>query len=86
MRGCNRQLCFSVKESGNVWKGYVDRIISEDNYLDHNVEGNAVEGPVDCVGGDEVIQALTEMKIPWIFRCIIAVDCCYRVSRNSSDS
>ena len=28
----------------------------------HNVEGDAVVGPVVCVGRDEVLQAFNEMK------------------------
>ena len=35
--------------------------MSEENDLDHNVEGDAVEGPVVCVGREEVLQALNEM-------------------------
>ena len=39
-----------------------DRIMNEDNDLDHNVEGDAVEGPVVHVNREEVLQALNEMK------------------------
>ena len=54
-------LCFSEKR-GNVWKDYMDRIMNEENVWDYNVEGDAVEGPVDYVSRDEVVQALIEMK------------------------
>ena len=56
------KLCFSEKEGGKVWKDYVERIMNEENYWDHNVEADAVEGPVVCVGIEEMLQALNEMK------------------------
>ena len=62
MRGSDGKLCFSEKERGKVWKDYVGRIINEENDCEHNVEGDAVEGPVVCVGREEVLQALNEMK------------------------
>ena len=55
-------MCFSEKERGKVWKDYMEGIINEENYWDHNVEGDAVEGPVVCVSREEVLQALSEMK------------------------
>ena len=36
--------------------------MDEANGWDHNVEGDAVEGPVVCVSREEVLQALNEMK------------------------
>ena len=69
--------CASVIMRGKVWKDYVERIMDEENDQDHNVEGDAVEGPVICVNRKEVLQALNEdRKSPWTFRSIIGVDCC----------
>ena len=43
----------------------------------NNVEGGAVEGPVVCVGREEVLQALNEnRKSRWSFRDITKVYCC----------
>ena len=56
------KLCFSEKERGKVWMDYMERIMNEENYWDHNVEGDAVEGPVVSVIREEVLQALNEMK------------------------
>ena len=51
--------------------------MNEENYWDRNVEGDAVEGPVVCVSGEEVLQALYEnRKSPWTFRSITRVDRC----------
>ena len=62
MSGSGEKLCFSEKERGKVWKDYMDRIMNEENNWDHNVEEDAVEGPVVCVSErEEVLQALNEM-------------------------
>ena len=60
--GSDGELCFNEKERGEVWKDYMERIMNEENDWDHYVEGDAVEGPVVCVGREEVLQALNEMK------------------------
>ena len=54
--------CFSEKEIGKVWKDFTESIINEENEWDHNVEGDAIEGPVDCVCRNEVVLALNEME------------------------
>ena len=54
--------CVSVIMRGNVWKDYVERIMNEENDWDHNVEGDAAEGPVVCASGEEVLQALNENR------------------------
>ena len=33
-------LCFSEKEGGMFWKGYMERIMNEENDWDHNLEGH----------------------------------------------
>ena len=35
----------------------MERIANEENDWDHNMEGDAVEGPVICVGREEMLQA-----------------------------
>ena len=62
MRGSDGKLCFSEKEGGIFWKEYMECIINEENDLDHDEEGDAVDGPVVCVGREEVLQTLNEMK------------------------
>ena len=55
----------------------MERIMNEENNVDHNIEGDAVEGPVVCVRREEVLQALYEnRKSPWTNRGITRVDCC----------
>ena len=40
----------------------MERIMNEENDLDRNVEGDALEGPVVCVNREEMLQVLNEMK------------------------
>ena len=47
--GNDGKFCFSEKERGKVWKDFMEGIMNEGNDWDHNVEGDAVEGPVVCV-------------------------------------
>ena len=49
----------SEKDRGIVWKDYMERIMND---WDHNVEGDAVKGPVACVSRDNVLHTLNEMK------------------------
>ena len=60
MRGCDGKLCLSGKEKGNVWKDYMERIMNEENYWDHNVEGDGV-GPVVSVSREEMLQTFNEV-------------------------
>ena len=62
MRGSDGKLCFSQKERGKVWKDCMERIMNEENDWDHDMNGDAVEGPVVCVCSEEVLQALNYMK------------------------
>ena len=57
MKGSDGKLCFSEKERGNFWKDYMERIMNEENDWDRSVEGDAVEGPIVCVGREEELQA-----------------------------
>ena len=61
MRESDGKLCFSEKETGKVFKEYIERIMNEENHWDH-VEGDAKEGPVDCVSREFVLKELNEMK------------------------
>ena len=47
-----------MRRNGVVWEDYME--MNYEDYLDHNVEGDAVEYPVDCVSRGEVVQASKE--------------------------
>ena len=64
------KLCFSEKDIGNVWMGYMVKIMNEENDWDCNVEVDTVDGLVVCVSREKVLQALNEIKTgnvpePW---------------------
>ena len=54
--------CVSMRRKEVKLTDYVAQIMNEENDWDHNVEGDAVEGPVVCVSREEVLQALNEMR------------------------
>ena len=62
MRGSDGKLCFSEKERCKFWKDFMEWTMNEENDLDHNVEGDAAEGPEVCVSREEVLRALNGMK------------------------
>ena len=47
MGGSDGKLCFSEKVRDKVWKDHLERIMNEENDWDHNVDGDAVEFPID---------------------------------------
>ena len=61
MRGSDGKLCLSEKVRGIVLKAYMERIMNEENDLDRNVEGYAVEGAVVSVSREEVLQAINDI-------------------------
>ena len=40
----------------------MERTMNDENNWDHNMETDALEGPVVCVSRVEVVQALNEME------------------------
>ena len=62
IRWNDENLHFSEMERGKVWKNYMEGITNKENGWDHNVEGDAEDGPVVCVNREEVLQAYSEVK------------------------
>ena len=62
MRGSDGRLNFSEKDKGRVWKEHMERIMNEENEWDQNVQADLVEGPVEKVSREEVVQAVGNMK------------------------
>ena len=62
MRGNDGKLCFTENGRGKIWKDYMERIMNEENDWDHNVEGDAAEGPVVNASREELLQALNESR------------------------
>ena len=62
MRGSDKKLCFSEKETHKILNDCVERITYEENDWDCNVERDAVDGQVDHVGRVEVVKMVNEIK------------------------
>ena len=40
----------------------LERIVNGEDEWDHNAEGDAVEGPLNCASKDKEVQALNNIK------------------------
>ena len=61
----------------SVRRRWVNSEKNKEDDWDHNVEEDAIKGPVNCVCREEVLWALNEnRKRPWTFSSVIGVDCC----------
>ena len=45
-----------------IWKEQMEKIMNEENEWDHVVETEVVEGPVEIVAGNEIVEAMQKMK------------------------
>ena len=63
VRGSDGKLSFSEKDGGRVWKEHMERIMNEENDWDQRTEAEMVEGPVERVSRDEVVEAIRKMKV-----------------------
>ena len=61
MRGSVGLLCFNEKERSNVWN-YMERFLNGENDWVCQVKEDTTVVSWDCIGRDEVVQALKEMK------------------------
>ena len=52
-----------VKENtAKTWKEHMEKIINEENEWDHLLETDVVEGPVEKVTRNEIVEAMYKMK------------------------
>ena len=57
------RLVVSEKDRGQLWKKHMEKIINVGNEWDQMVEADMVEGPVEGVTDDEVMEAMNKMKL-----------------------
>ena len=62
LRGRNGQLGFFEKDRAKIWKEHMEKIMNEENEWDQMVEINAVEGPIERITREEVVEAMRRMK------------------------
>ena len=53
-----------VVENGikDSWKEYMEKLMNEENELDHRISAGVKEGPADCIRIEEVAASLKKMK------------------------
>ena len=61
LRGRDGGLGF-VEDRAKIWKEHMEKIMNEENEWDHMVETDLVEGPVEKVAHDEIVEAIQSMK------------------------
>ena len=51
-----------IKERAKIWKEHMEKIMNEENEWDRMVETHLVEGPVEKVARNEIVEAIQSMK------------------------
>ena len=62
LRGGDRQLGCIEQDRAKIWKEHMEKIINEENKWDRMVETDLVEGPVEKVVCNEIVEAIQSMK------------------------
>ena len=62
LRGENRRLGFIEEDRVKIWKEHMEKIINEGNKWDCMVGTDVVEGPVEKVVPNEIVEAIQSMK------------------------
>ena len=57
------RLVLSEKDRGKLWKEHMENIMNLENEWDQMVEADMVEGPVEGVTDEEVMEAMNKMKL-----------------------
>ena len=62
LRGGDGRLGFIEEDRAKIWKEHMEKIMNEENEWDHMVETDVVEGPVEKVARNEIVEAMQRMK------------------------
>ena len=62
LRGGDGRLGFIEKDREKIWKEHMEKIMNEENEWDRMVETDLVEGLVEIVVRDEIVEAMQSMK------------------------
>ena len=62
LRGGDGRLGFSEEDRVKIWKNYMEKIMNEENEWDCMVETDLVEGIVEKVAHNEIVEAMQTMK------------------------
>ena len=61
LRGRDRLLDF-IEDRAKIWKEHMEKIMNEENEWDHMVETDVVEGPLEKVACNKIVEAMQKMK------------------------
>ena len=62
MRGGDGRLSFIEEDRARIWKEHMEKIMNEENKWDRMVETDVVEGPVEKLARNEIVEAIQSMK------------------------
>ena len=62
LRGGDGRLGFIEEDRAKIWKEHMEKIMNEENEWDRMVETDLVEGPMEKVVRDEIVEAMQSMK------------------------
>ena len=60
--GSNKRLGFIEEDRAKIWKEHMEKINNSENERDHLVETDVVEGPVEKVARNEIVETMQKMK------------------------
>ena len=63
MKDKDGRLVVSEKDRGKLWKEHMEKIMNVEYEWDQKVEADMVEGPVEGVTDEEVMEAMNKMKL-----------------------
>ena len=63
MKNKNGRLKVSEKDCAKLWKDHMEKIMNVENESDQTAKADMVEGPVEEVTYEEVMEAMNKMKI-----------------------
>ena len=62
LRGGDGRFGFIEEDRAKIWKEHMEKIMNEENEWDRMVETDVVEGPVEKVARNEIVEAIQSMK------------------------
>jgi len=62
LKGVSGRVIVDEKGIKDSSKKYMEKLMNEENELDHRILAGVKEGPADCIRIDEVAAALKQMK------------------------
>jgi len=62
LNGVSGKVIIDEKGIKDTWKEYLEKLMIEDNELDHRISAGVKKGPAVCIRIDEVAAALKKMK------------------------